>query len=240
MALLAVKTVPPTHLLLFDIDGTLLTVDEERAFADAFRERTGRTPDMDWERYRSCTDWGITAEILEEHLGREANEEEIEDALALFVRHLRRNTASGTAPYQVTPGAIDFVGRVAADGCALGLATWCIEASARAKVEAVGLGQLLANGGYGDRRFDRISVLRAGIEEAQARHGVQFAPDHICYFGDRRWDAEAAQELGIRFIGVALTEDARARLTTAGAERIIGDFGELAGPGDCFVSPRPG
>lgn len=228
---------PPTHLLLFDIDGTLLTVDEERSFADAFREFTGHTPVMEWERYRSTTDWGVAIEILEENLGRPPADHEVQRVLDLFVAHLRRNIAEGATPLVPAPGAQEFVRRAAAAGCALALATGCVFASARHKVDCLGLGDLLTCGGYGERRFDRVALLRDAIAAAEAKHGVRFPPECICYFGDRRWDAEGARALGLHFVGVALKPAARERLAAAGVQRIIADYAELADPLDSFSSP---
>jgi phosphoglycolate phosphatase len=228
---------PPSHLLIFDIDGTLLNMDEETSFVDAFREQTGVTPHMNWEVYRSCTDWGVAIEILEGHLGRQPTEEEVRSALDLFVHHLGRNIASGQAPLNPTPGAIEFIQRAAGEGYALALATGCVRASADTKVRALGLEEHFVVGGYGDMRFDRETLVRDAIAAAEAQFGLSFGRERICYFGDRRWDAEAARALGIRFVGVAVTPEARERLQAAGAERIVADFTELAGPEACFA-PR--
>lgn len=226
---------PPTHLLVFDIDGTLLTIDEECAFAEAFGELTGSTPDMDWEKYNSCTDWGVAVEILEDHLGRKPSDEEVRAPLNKFVALMRANIASGLTPPQPTPGVLDFVRRAEAEGYALSLATGCIRTSADAKIDSIGLSSQFPIGGYGDHQFDRASLLRDGIAAAEERHGVAFASERICYFGDRWWDAEGALSLGLHFIGVASTDEARFKLQRAGATRIISDFAELPSPASCFA-----
>lgn len=226
---------PPTHLLIFDIDGTLLSMDEETSFADAFREHTGRTPHTDWERYRSCTDWGVAVEILEEHHGRAPTDAEVREALALFVQHLGRNIANGNAPLNPTPGAVEFVRRAAEEGYALALGTGCVRASADVKVGALGVLDQFPAGGFGDERFDREALIRDAIAAAERHYGVAYPPERVCYFGDRRWDAEASRALGVHFVGIARTPEAEAKLRAAGARRIVPDFTALAGPAGCFA-----
>ncbi|MBN1476497.1 HAD family hydrolase [Candidatus Sumerlaeota bacterium] len=226
---------PPSSLLVFDIDGTLVTMDEERAFAEAFEETTGERPHMDWKRYRSCTDWGVAVELLENHLGRNPTEAEVRAALDLFVSHLRRRIADGSTPITPVPGVVDFVRGALRDGCAVSLATGCVEISARTKIEAIGLGDVLSDGGFGDLRFDRESLLRDGIAAAERQHGAVFPPERICYFGDRTWDAEGARALGIHFIGVGFRPGAREELEGVGVTRIIDGYGEIASPRECFA-----
>ncbi len=231
---------PPTHLLLLDIDETLLSVDEGKAFVTAFRERLGITPHLDWERYQSTTDWGVAVEILEEHLGHEPAEVEIRGVLNHFVQHLRENIEKSLTPVTPTPGSVDFLRRSAEAGIALGLATGCVELSARLKLEVMGVSDLFPVGGFGDLRFDRESLIRDGIAAAEAHHGVRFPLDHICVFGDRAWDFEGAEAIGTHFIGVATNDKTRQKLTDAGATRIIADFGEITEPMTCFESPAEG
>lgn len=225
----------PTRLLLFDIDGTLLTIEEELAFADAFKERLGIDPDLNWDRFKSNTDWGVAFELLQEHLGRTPDDAEVVDAVDLFVKFLREHMGSGRTPIVPTPGAGEFVRRAHREGHALGLATGCVLDSARAKIEPMGLNPLFPVGGFGDRRFERAELLRDALDAAQTHWNREFRPEQVCYFGDRTWDIEAARALGLHFVGVAVTPEARERLERAGAKRVIEDFAEIAAPEVCFT-----
>jgi phosphoglycolate phosphatase len=174
-------------------------------------------------------------EILEGHLGRDPTEDEVRAALDGFVSRLRRHIAEGTTPVTAVPGGAEFVRGALRDGCAVALATGCVEISARAKIGAIGLGDVLSEGGFGDLRFDRESLLRDGIAAATRRHGVEFPPERTCYFGDRSWDAEGARALGIHFIGIGFRPGAREELGGAGVTRIIDGYGELSSPRECFT-----
>jgi len=72
-------------LLIFDIDGTLLEVDEARAFRRVFREQYGYVPEFDWEGCRPATDIGITRHVLSQFLGRTASIDEVESLLGRMV-----------------------------------------------------------------------------------------------------------------------------------------------------------
>ncbi len=56
------------HLVVFDIDGTLVDsygFDAE-LYADALRQVLGIDIDTDWARYRNASDSGILDQIIEE------------------------------------------------------------------------------------------------------------------------------------------------------------------------------
>lgn len=210
-----------SRLAIFDIDGTLVDVDEVPSFVEAFRRTHGFQPEFRWEHYRTSTDTGIVGEILEERFGRPATHDEVAAVTHCFAERIRANVGGGVTPLRIVPGVREFVPALARRGWRLALATGCVEASARFKVERAGLSRWLHTGGFSEDHVDRAEILRTAVE----RSGPA---SEIVYFGDRPWDLRAAKARGIRFLGVNTREDGRNDLLRAGAALVFPDYADPA------------
>jgi phosphoglycolate phosphatase-like HAD superfamily hydrolase len=211
-------------LLLFDIDGTLVHVAEEVAFARAFLEHCGRDVDLSYAADMVITDTGYARGVLR-RAGLAHGDDDIDLALARFVTHLCSAIETAELPVRAVAGAAAFVD--AMHGILpLAVATGCVEGSARAKLAAVGLDARLPCGGYSRREQSRAEILERAVVAAAAHYGRDFTPRTTIYFGDGPWDVAAARTAGVHFVGINEHDGSRTRLRDAGAELIFPDYSD--------------
>src|SRR5688572_29120545 len=126
-------------LLLFDIDGTLVTSGgaERRALTRALLDITGIDGAIDGVRLNKNTDPAIVTEAFEINVGRPLNgQEEFSEITARYLVHLEDELARTRDRYTVLPSASQILERAGATGRhALGLATGNVEAGARLKLK---------------------------------------------------------------------------------------------------------
>lgn len=75
----------PIHLVMFDVDGTLVVGNgiDDICFSEAVKDVLGvGQVDTDWSHYSNVADSGITSEIIQKNLFRKA-----EDGDICAVRH---------------------------------------------------------------------------------------------------------------------------------------------------------
>lgn len=214
-------------LLLFDVDGTLVHVAEEVAFASAFQALYGPEVDFSWGPSATVSDWAYVSDVLGRALGRAPTVEEIHTALEHFVDTLREMTARGDLPVRAIPGATAFV-RAVTPEYPIGLSTGCVEASARLKLYRIGLDDPFACGGFSVGESSRTEIVNRAIATAAATYEQSFAPPAVVLFGDGPWDVQSAQETGIRFIGINESERGRAALHAAGAAHVFPNYLETS------------
>jgi len=211
-------------LLIFDIDGTLLQVDEARVFRRVFREHYGHVPEFYWEGCRPATDVGITRHVLSRFLGREASIPEVESLLDRFVVHLDEMTRTGVLTVREIEGASAFLERVMGAGVPTALATGSIEPSARIKLARAGLDRFFPCGAFCRGTEERSEILMSAVRGAAEHYERVFAPSEVVYFGDGLWDVEAVGEVGMGFVGVATSPEREEALRAAGATTIIRNY----------------
>jgi phosphoglycolate phosphatase len=209
-------------VVLFDIDGTLLTTGGAgaRAWARAFRERFG--VDADIERYSQSgqTDPDVARETFTGVLGRPPTEAELAQLIMAYVRHLPAEVADSHG-YRVMPGAEGLLERLARRGSLCGLVTGNIEGAARIKLERSHLNRYFPFGGYGSDAADRAEVTRAAIARAAMLHGHDLQVAEIVVVGDTPRDVEAAHAVGALSVAVATGEYRVEQLRAAGADHAL-------------------
>jgi len=210
-------------LILFDIDGTLVHVAEEVAFASAFRELYGKGVDVSWPKDITASDTSFMAAVVERATGRQATADDVATVAACFVDHLEKGILSGALPLRAVSGASEFVA-TCAEVTSVAVATGCVEPSARLKLRHAGLGHHFPCGGFSTGERRRAEIVQRAIGAAERHYRRRFAPSQIVSIGDGPWDVEAARELGLRFVGINEDERGRARLARAGARVVLQDY----------------
>jgi beta-phosphoglucomutase-like phosphatase (HAD superfamily) len=212
------------HLVLFDIDGTLVDSAgfDGQLFVDAVRAVLGIEIDADWSRYRHVTDSGILEEILD---GRVPTEERAAVSAAVertFVELTTRYLAELDEPLGEIPGACAFVRALQAHPkVSIGLATGGWRETARLKLSAIGLRPdeiCLASASDARSREEIMSVA-----EARALEGRRAS--RKTYFGDAPWDRSASRALGYEFIAIGSGVDHATRFADfRAAETILAEL----------------
>jgi phosphoglycolate phosphatase-like HAD superfamily hydrolase len=221
---------PPT-ILLFDIDGTLVTTPGvgRRALERAFRARHGRSPDL-MAAPQGVTDRGMVRSALDAigalppgSAGEAAIDAILADYLPLLKDELER------APqFSLHPGVVELLDALARHParCAVGLGTGNVRAGARIKLERVGIDHRFAFGGFGCDHEDRGEILRTGATRGAALLGVPLSSCRVVAIGDTPLDVAAARAIGAECVAVATCKHDVHTLRTAGATVAFRDLTE--------------
>ena len=186
------------HLVLFDIDGTLVeSYDfDTECFQAATKDVLGVTIGPDWDRYHHVTDSGILAEVIEE-LGLQSDSERItEEVKERFVSRV----ADYIKCHQVysIPGANEFLSQlVARQNIAVAFATGGWSESTRMKLDAAGLSFPTIPLASSSDHYSRTEIMRLAERRAGKSHY-----ESVTYFGDGPWDQRASETLGYNFVSV--------------------------------------
>ena len=194
-------------VLLFDVDGTLVTTcgAGRRAIERTFELRHG-TKDVLTFSFGGMTDKAIVRGALLA-LGRSfATEEDVEremDAtLAFYLEVLVEEVARSRIRIQAgMERALDMAD--ARQEVALGLGTGNIRKGAEIKLGCVGIYNRFGFGGFGDDSIDRPTLLMAGVRRGAEKLGVPVEDCHIVVIGDTPKDIAAAKAIGANSIAVA-------------------------------------
>jgi phosphoglycolate phosphatase-like HAD superfamily hydrolase len=213
-------------VLLFDIDGTLVTTGGvgRRAVERAFEREHGRPDACSLIRFDGMTDRSITRLGLEA-IGVTASDASMETLLATYLGELEAELLLSTPEtYCVHPGVTEALRAANARGLALGLGTGNVEAGARLKLAHVGLWEHFAFGGFGSDHELRLEVIRVGAERGALALGQSREACRVVVIGDTPKDVDAARGIGAECIGVGTGSFTAAQLLEHGATHAFDDL----------------
>ncbi|MDX2012973.1 MAG: haloacid dehalogenase-like hydrolase [Myxococcaceae bacterium] len=222
-------TTRPT-VLLFDIDGTLITTGGagRRAIRAAFAQRYGRADACDHFSFGGMTDQAIARQGLAA-IGVEGTAAAIHELLSAYVLHLEDEVRRvPEADYRVHAGMHAAIDAGHGRGFAVGLGTGNVRAGATVKLRRVGLHERFDFGGFGDDDELRPNLIRRGAERGAARLGVALEAARVVVIGDTPKDVDAAKAIGADSVAVATGGFSADVLREAGATWV---FGDLTAPG---------
>jgi phosphoglycolate phosphatase-like HAD superfamily hydrolase len=192
-----------THLVMFDIDGTLVDsrgFDTDR-YLQAAREVLGDDVDIDptWLRYTHVSDSGVLEQILEER-GVPHPFDALRDAVKRrFVELTHEHCARNPATLREIAGARRMFDAVRGlDGVHVAIATGGWRETAELKLRAIGVSIEGVAMATASDRVARTHIM--ALAEERALRGTK--PRRRTYFGDGAWDKRASAELGYDFIAI--------------------------------------
>jgi len=213
------------RLLLFDIDGTLVSGGPAKvAFREALISTYATTGPIDVHDFSGKTDPQIARELLR-LAGLEDTEIDV-GLPTLFQRYVNGLEARlPRAPMTVLPGVPALVTMLegVAD-VALGLVTGNVVAGARAKLRGSGLDGRFPVGAFGSDSEERNDLPGIAVERARVHWGTTFAPDEVIVIGDTPRDVECGRAHGLRTLAVATGNFDADTLRAAGADAVVSDF----------------
>jgi len=217
------------RLVLFDVDGTLLTARGagRRAVKRALERVFGTTGSLDGYDMSGKTDPRIILELMEgAGLERAAVRERLDDFFETYARTLSEEIGDGRQVVTM-PGVADLVRRLAAsEGVVLGLLTGNIEEGARIKLGPTGLLPYFALGAFGSDDADRRRLPSLATRRAHAQVGYAFAPAEVLVVGDTPHDIDCARHFGAVAVAVATGRFTREQLRDEGPDLIFDDFSD--------------
>lgn len=218
----------PDMIVLFDIDGTLLSSSGAglRALEHAMVDLYGISEAMRGISLAGRTDRSIVRDLVKAHgLAQGALAED-----AILDAYLARLPRQLTMAARLLPGVQPLLDHLAArPEIAVGLLTGNIRKGARAKLGHFGIFHHFGFGGFGDHHNDRDDVAREALAEVRELHGVSYPADRVLVIGDTPLDIRCARAVGARVLAVATGIHTQADLAPHGPDHLLADLGDTAG-----------
>lgn len=193
------------RLVLFDIDGTLLSDRgaSREAFDVALREVYGYSGDLSRYDFSGRTDPQIARMVLgDTGLSREDIDAAMPRLWELYLEGLARNATAERV--RVMPGIRELVSALHEhDDVVLALLTGNIEPGARLKLGAPGLNDYFPFGAFGSDSADRTELPPIAVERASAHMGRRFRGAEVVIIGDSIYDVRCGVPHSATTIAVA-------------------------------------
>jgi phosphoglycolate phosphatase-like HAD superfamily hydrolase len=204
------------RLILFDVDGTLLSTNGQagEAFGMALRATFGTAGPIEHYPWAGKTDPQIVFELLG---GAGIPRAEVQPRLAevfdLYCDNLaRRLSASNT---HALAGVHELLHALSQrPDIAVGLLTGNIRRGADIKLTAAGLADYFTMGAFGSDQEDRNRLVAVARERARELWGEEFSGTRTAVVGDAEPDIRCARAGGARAIAVASGKTTREALAT--------------------------
>lgn len=217
------------RLVLFDIDGTLLTARSapRRAFTRAMLDVYGTTGPIDSHRFDGKTDPQIARELLTlAGFDDAAISAGLESLWRAYVAELRQELAAPDHATHVFPGIRELLAELESmpDDAVLGLLTGNIRDGAALKLSSAGLDHSFRVGAFGSDCERRDGLPPVAVARARDLVGVTFSRHEVVIIGDTPSDVTCGQALGVRAIAVATGSYSADELARAGAHTVFTDL----------------
>ena len=218
-----------TALVLFDVDGTLLSGSggtHVKAFAQALSELHGSADPfevrgealqcagatvnglLDAQVMRMCLKHaGVTTEGPE---GWKALREFRAATVAAYLQLVEAGWSTG----ELLPGVVEVLDELARRGAHAGLLTGNTEEICAAKMVSCGLEGRFAVGGFGGELTDRSLLFDVALDAARSQG---WDVDALCYVGDTPLDVDAARRASVPLVTVCTGRHAPSELARADA-----------------------
>jgi phosphoglycolate phosphatase len=223
---------PVRRLLLWDIDGTLLSTGPigRRAIMLAVSSALG-TEALPLLDLGGKTDPQIATELM--HLlgippaGIEAL---LPDVIAAVEANLVGSEGDIAREGHLKPGVAELLELLGAtDGVSQSLLTGNLAANAAVKVGAFGLARWLdlEIGAYGSDHADRNELVPIALERARRLRGENYGPDEVWVIGDTANDLACARAGGVRCLLVGTGTHGHESVTGLGADAVLEDLSDI-------------
>jgi phosphoglycolate phosphatase len=228
------------RLVLFDIDGTLLSASgaSARALEAALVETLGTVGATSGFEYSGKTDPQIVRELLQ---GAGVADAEIVARLPLVLRRYQARLRDSLRPEHVRakPGVGALLDALAGtEGVSLGLLTGNLEPCARLKLAPLGANRFFPFGAFASDHEDRYRLLPVALERARSATGIAFQGGDVVIVGDSIHDVLCGRAWGARAVAVATGKTAAERLAEVGADVVLADFADTAAALRAILDPE--
>ena len=215
-----------THLVLFDIDGTLVHCGPtpRRVFKQALMEVFGTAGPIDGWIFDGKTDPMIVRELMTA-AGVSCNDELVKKGLDIYAEGIKKELPNETNK-KMYPGVRDLLEELTERPVLLGLLTGNIQKGARAKLESLDLWKYFSFGAFADDSSVRKELADVAVLRAFEMTGQQFSGKQIVIIGDTEHDIKCGQHLGAKAIGVGTARSTAKELLAHGADHAFDDLSD--------------
>ena len=218
-------------VVLFDVDGTLLTTGgaARQSFARALTEAAGRPVDPEGYSFSGKTDPQIARDILMTHgLSGAELAACIPEAIRLYLRYFAE-AAPLSEGARLMPGVRELLEALTARPEArTGLLTGNVEPGARIKLDRFGLTGYFdfAISCFGSDDIDRYRLPALALERARRILGASIAGRQIVLVGDSEHDVLCGRSIGARAVAVGTGWTSAATLRSLRPDAFLEDLSD--------------
>jgi phosphoglycolate phosphatase len=218
------------RLILFDIDGTLVTTDGagRRALARALSATFGSVGGLVEYDLRGKTDPRIVLDVMAAAgIGGDRVREALDACFEAYARALVDEIGDG-ARVTTLPGIAEVLRQLQArEDVVLGLVTGNIEEGARIKLTPPRLWPYFRTGAFGSDHEDRRRLPSLAARRAHALTGYPFRPERVVVVGDTPWDIDCARAFGARAVAVATGQYRNEELAREQPDHLLESCGDV-------------
>ena len=215
-------------LLLFDIDGTLISARgiPRKAMATVLSKRFSNFRYDDSYDFSGRTDPQIIEHLLQnDH--RDFSDTLVKDILMDFCSELGKEFYDGYKP-EIHPGVKELIHCMnMTENVFLGLVTGNVSEGARIKLESADLQHYFPIGGFGDDSKDRNDLPPIAQKRAESHYNKYFEPENIWIIGDSVHDISCAQNNDLRCLAVSTGKTSTKDLSVVNPEFLEADLSDL-------------
>jgi len=190
-------------VILWDIDGTLVTVDGagEEALVSAMRSAFGLEVDLSKIDYSGRTDRRI-AEMLHISAGIPLTPSSVQLFLKHYLEHLESETPRSAM--RLVPGIADTLAWIEnTRGVEQGLLTGNLRSGAQIKLSRFGIWDLFPFGAFSDFSVERNELGPHALEQASQYLGMELDPGQVIVVGDTPHDVACGKVFGALTMAVS-------------------------------------
>ena len=221
------------QVILFDIDGTLLTTGGAgmKAFYSAIEnkypsqlKKSGGSLTLDMA---GSTDSGLVIEIFEA-LGIEDSATERESFFAQYLHCLEHNLSDPSYIGSLMPGITELLERLSYEAnngkLILGLLTGNIAAGAALKLKKYRVDKYFCFGAYGDDHHDRNELGPIALKRGGSYHELELARAPVTVIGDTPKDIYCARAMAAQAVAVSSGSISHQELANYDPDVLFKDF----------------
>lgn len=219
----------PYRLVLFDIDGTLISLPEKAAevVQEAIYSVLGSSYHLPYRSFSGRTDW----EIFRDTVGHYGESPENHPGWSLFCdvySNLFMQSVNSDHVI-VHPGGFELLEALEDDGnFMVGLLTGNIREMATFKLSLAGLADFFEFGAFGDDHWIRENLGPLAKKRAEMISGETFTGSEIWVVGDSPRDVQTAKFIEANCIGVTNGKHSVEELRHAGSPFVVRHLNEVA------------
>ncbi|MDR9415393.1 MAG: HAD hydrolase-like protein [Gracilimonas sp.] len=212
---------PHPWVILFDIDGTLLTVDSTYNRSHLRRiidELNIHYPDMESDSFSGRTDYDIFSSFLVNHDFDDALYQEFKSRYLDYLQQILLHTKDRVHRHNHIDEALNFF----FDGDFIcGLLTGNYPQAAHIKLKAANIEQEFSFGAFGEFEKDRNRLPYLALQQVEKIYDFEPDPSRFLILGDTPRDVKCAKNAGMKCVAVTTGKYDREELLEHGPDLVI-------------------